>query len=223
MEGIITNLIKAIYENPTANILNGERLNTFSYDQEQNIYLHHFYSTQYLNNNPMKINKMHPNWKESIKTVCRCLEHLKIPQKLSSLFFKFKSNQQHCYTLTRNNREKFHLSEHQKKKKNLLGINLGHEAEDLHTENCKRPVNEINEDINKWKDITYSQIGRFNVVEMTTLPKTIYIPNTILIRIMVTLFCKNKKALIKIHVESQEALKNQNNLENEEPHGSIHT
>lgn len=42
------------------------------------------------------------------------------------------------------------------KKKNLLGINLGHEAEDLHTENCKRPVNEINEDINKWKDITYS-------------------------------------------------------------------
>lgn len=45
MEGIITNLIKAIYENPTANILNGERLNTFSYDQEQNIYLYHFYST----------------------------------------------------------------------------------------------------------------------------------------------------------------------------------
>lgn len=41
-------------------------------------------------------------------------------------------------------------------KKKLLGINLGHEAEDLHTENYKRPLNEINEDINKWKDITYS-------------------------------------------------------------------
>ena len=45
MEGIIINLIKAIYEKPTANILNIGRLNTFSYDQEQNIYLHHFYST----------------------------------------------------------------------------------------------------------------------------------------------------------------------------------
>ena len=46
MEGIITNLIKAIYENPTANIIL-KRLNTFSYDQEQNkkTYLHHFYST----------------------------------------------------------------------------------------------------------------------------------------------------------------------------------
>ena len=58
---------------------------------------------------------------------------------------------------------------------------------------------------------------------MTTLPKAIYIPNAILIRIRVTLFCKNKKALLKIHVESQEALKNQNNLENEEPHWNSHT
>lgn len=40
--------------------------------------------------------------------------------------------------------------------KKTLRNNLGHEAEDLHTENYKRPLNEINEDINKWKDITYS-------------------------------------------------------------------
>lgn len=43
-------LVKGIYKTPTAsNIVNGENLNTFSYDQKQGkvVYSHHFYSISY--------------------------------------------------------------------------------------------------------------------------------------------------------------------------------
>ena len=43
---------------------------------------------------------------------------------------------------------------------------------------------EIREDINKWKDIPYSQMGRINIIKISTHPKTIYRFNTIPINIM---------------------------------------
>ena len=47
-EGTYLNIIKAIYNKPTANIiLNGEKLKAFSQSQEQNkgAHSHHYYST----------------------------------------------------------------------------------------------------------------------------------------------------------------------------------
>ena len=48
IEGTYLNIIKAVYNKPIANIiLNGEKLKTSLYDQEQDkdVHSHHFYST----------------------------------------------------------------------------------------------------------------------------------------------------------------------------------
>ena len=48
IEGTYLNIVKGIYDKPTANIiLDGEKLKTFSLYQEQdkNVHFHHYYST----------------------------------------------------------------------------------------------------------------------------------------------------------------------------------
>ena len=64
-----------------------------------------------------------------------------------------------------------------KKKKNLtkitltgikyLGINLTKEVKDLY----KTLLKEVKEDTNKWKDITWSWIGRLSIVKKAILTK----------------------------------------------------
>ena len=73
------NIIKAIHEKPTANvILNGQKLKAFSLDQEQDKDAHFTTSIQHSigsashSNQMRKINKRHPNWKERSKTVIVC-------------------------------------------------------------------------------------------------------------------------------------------------------
>ena len=51
-----------------------------------------------------------------------------------------------------------------KNKTKYLGRNLTKEVKDLFTENCKTLMKEIEEDTNKWKDITCSWTGRINSV-----------------------------------------------------------
>ena len=55
-----------------------------------------------------------------------------------------------------------------------LGINLPKETKDLYTEKCKTLMTEIKDDINRWRDIPCTWIGRINIVKMTILPKAIY-------------------------------------------------
>ena len=47
IEGTYLNIIKAIYDKPTANILNGEKLKAFPWSQEQDkgAHFYHYYST----------------------------------------------------------------------------------------------------------------------------------------------------------------------------------
>ena len=63
-----------------------------------------------------------------------------------------------------------------------LGISLPKETKDLYAENYKTLVKEIKEDTNSWRDITYSWIGRINIVKMTILPKATYRFNVIPIK-----------------------------------------
>ena len=51
-----------------------------------------------------------------------------------------------------------------------LGINLPKEAKVLYSENYKTLMKEIKDDINRWRNIPCSWIGRINVVKMTILP-----------------------------------------------------
>ena len=55
-----------------------------------------------------------------------------------------------------------------------LGINLPKETKELYTENYKTLMKEIKDDINRWRNIPCSWVGRINTVKMTILSNTVY-------------------------------------------------
>ena len=60
------------------------------------------------------------------------------------------------------------------KRYKYLEINLSKETKELYTENYKTLVKEIKDDINRWRDIPRSWVGRINIVKMTILLNAIY-------------------------------------------------
>ena len=55
-----------------------------------------------------------------------------------------------------------------------LGINLYKETKELHTENYNTLMKEIKDNINRWRVIPCSWLGRINIVKMTILPNAVY-------------------------------------------------
>ena len=69
-----------------------------------------------------------------------------------------------------------------------LGINLPKETKEKYTENFKILMKEIKDDINRWRDIPCSWVGRNNIVKMTIVPNAIYRFSVIPIKIAMALF-----------------------------------
>ena len=63
-----------------------------------------------------------------------------------------------------------------------LGINLPKDKKELYTENYKTLMKEIKDDINRWRDIPCTWVGRINTVKKTILKNAIYRFNTIPIK-----------------------------------------
>ena len=145
--------------------------------------------------------------------------------ELTSEFSKvagYKTNTQKSFALLYTNNEKLEREIKQSipftiatKRIKYLGINLPNEMKELYTENYKTLMKEIKDDINRWRDIPCSWVGRINIVKMTILPKAIYRVN-VTYQITSGIFHRTRTKKFTINMEIPKTQNSQSSLEEEE-------
>ena len=58
-------------------------------------------------------------------------------------------------------------------------------------------MKEVKDDINRWRDIPGSWVGRINIVKMTILPNAIYRNNVIPIKLLMAFFTELEQNMSK--------------------------
>ena len=211
IEGTYLNIVKPIYEKPTANIiLNGGKLKAFSLRPGTR---HGCPLSPLLFSIVLEVQATAIREEQEIKLIQVGKEKTKLSlfaddmilyienpkdsiRKLLELIsefskvagYKINTQKSPAFLYTNNEKSEREIKESipftiATKRIKHLRINLPKQTKELYTENYKTLMKEIKDDINRWRDISCSWVGRINIVKMTILPNAIYRFNMIPIKL----------------------------------------
>ena len=89
------------------------------------------------------------------------------------------------------------------------------ETKDLYAEKYKTLMKEIKDDINRWRDIPYSWIGRINIVKMTHTTQSNLQIQCNLYQTTTGIFHRTRTKDFTVCMETQKTPNSQSNLEKE--------